>query len=73
MYPVLKLVSVLSASYPLLITYGGVCPSLLSQVPFVADSLLHKHHRSLCSLPSVYNPCSTLQVLDSADGVDLVL
>ena len=46
----------------------GACPSLLSQAPFLADSLLHRHHRSLCILPSILNLYVALRVLDSTGG-----
>ena len=49
--------------------HEGTCPPLLSQAPFLADSLLQMHHHSLCILPSILNPSIALQVLDSADSV----
>ena len=45
---------------------GGVCPPLVAQAPKIADSLLHSHCKSVCVLPSVYNPRKKLKVLDSA-------
>jgi hypothetical protein len=45
---------------------GGVCPPLVDQAPKIADSLLHSHCKSVCILPSVYNPRKKLKVLDSA-------
>ena len=47
----------------------GACPPLLSQAPYLADSMLQMYHRSLCSLPSIVNPRVALQVLDSIGGV----
>ena len=47
----------------------GACPPLLSQAPYIADSMLQMYHRSLCSLPSIVNPRVALQVLDSIGGV----
>ena len=49
----------------------GGCPPLLSQAPYLADSMLQMYHRSLCSLPSIVNPRVALQVLDSTGGVTM--
>ena len=43
----------------------GVCPPLVVQAPKIADSLLHSHYKSICILPSVYNPRKMLKILDS--------
>jgi len=48
---------------------GGGCPPLVAQASKIADSLLHLHCKSLCILPSVYNPRKKLKVLDST-GID---
>ena len=45
--------------------------SLLSQAPYLADSMLQMYHRSLCLLPSIVNPRVALQVLESTVGVDM--
>ena len=47
----------------------GICPPLLSQAPYLVDSMLQMYHRSLCSLSSIVNPHVALRVLDSTGGV----
>jgi hypothetical protein len=48
--------------------HGGVCPPEILQAPFLADELLCSHYMSQCLLPSVYNPCVVLKVLDSTES-----
>ena len=44
-------------------------PPLLSQAPYIADSMLQMYHQSLCLLPSIVNPKIALRVLDSTGRV----